>query len=51
MCAAGNRWPRWCAPVIRYSDQVQADRKNDSTGVISVLRTNHADRTTSWVIL
>ena len=34
------------ADVIRYSDQVQADRKDDSTGVISVLRTDHADGTT-----
>ena len=30
------------ADVIRYSDQVQADRKDDSTGVISVLRTDQA---------
>ena len=39
------------ADVIRYSDQVQADRKDDSTGVISVLRTDHADGTTSWVVV
>ena len=39
------------ADVIRYSDQVQADRKDDSTGVISVLRTDHADGTTSWLVV
>ena len=39
------------ADVIRYSDRVQAGRKDDSTGVISVLRTDHADGTTSWVVV
>ena len=39
------------ADVIRYSDRVQAGRKDDSTGVISVLRTDHADGTTSWLVV
>ena len=39
------------ADVIRYSDRVQAGRKDDSTGVISVLRTDHADGTTSWIVV
>ncbi len=50
--AAGTRVtaPASTADVIRYSDGLKHTDTDRSTGVISVLRTDHADGTTSWLV-
>lgn len=37
--------------LIRYSDRLKKDDPDESTGVISVVRTDHADGTASWVVV
>lgn len=51
--AAGTRVtaPASTADVIRYSDGLKHADTDQSTGVISVLRTDHADGTTSWLVV
>ena len=51
--AAGTRVsaPATPAEVIRYSDGLKRADTDSSTGVISVLRTDHADGTTSWLVV
>ena len=48
--AAGTRVTASTADVIRYSDGLKHTDTDRSTGVISVLRTDHADGTTSWLV-
>ncbi|WP_167202976.1 hypothetical protein [Actinomyces respiraculi] len=43
--------PATAADVIRYSAGLKKADTDPSTGVISVLRTDHADGTTSWLVV
>ncbi|MCL3777297.1 MULTISPECIES: hypothetical protein [unclassified Actinomyces] len=45
------RSPATAADVIRYSAGLKHADTDTSTGVISVLRTDHADGTTSWLVV
>lgn len=37
--------------VIRYSDSLKAQDEDPSSGVISIVRTTHADGTNSWMVV
>lgn len=39
------------ADVIRYSDSLKAEDDDPSSGVIGIVRTMHADGTSSWVVV
>lgn len=39
------------ADVIRYSDSLKAEDDDPSSGVISIVRTTHADGTSSWLVV
>ena len=46
-----NRPLGTAADVIRYSDSLKAQDDDPSSGVISIVRTTHADGTSSWVVV
>ncbi|QHO90116.1 hypothetical protein CWT12_00470 [Actinomyces sp. 432] len=43
--------PGTVAEVIRYSDDMKGRDEDTSSGVVSILRTDHADGTTSWLVV
>ena len=52
--ADGERMDRplgTASDVIRYSDSLKAEDDDASSGVVSVVRTTHADGTNSWMVV
>ncbi|MDU0347359.1 hypothetical protein [Actinomyces sp. MRS3W] len=43
--------PGTAAEVIRYSHFMKSQDQDTSSGVVSILRTDHADGTTSWLVV
>ncbi|RAX20049.1 hypothetical protein DRB06_10070 [Actinomyces sp. Z5] len=43
--------PGTAAEVIRYSADMKGSDEDTSSGIVSILRTDHADGTTSWLVV